>query len=121
MDTQMDTVAVTSPGSDERPWHRRSRLYTRESEIRRLQAEGYSLAQIIRRLGLGVSRPYLWRWLRRADAAAGAVRSAGEPAPAVPPSAPAAADSAEAAADDAAAEALLAATDFSPPISSPRK
>lgn len=51
------------------PWHRRSRLWRHESEIHRLQAEGYSLAQIIRRLELRVSRPTLWRWLRRADSA----------------------------------------------------
>ncbi len=110
MDTQIDTVTVTSPGSDERPWRRRSRLYDREAEIRRLQAEGYSLAQIIRRLGLGVSRPYLWRWLRRAASA----RPAGEPAPDETPAAPGAVDSTEAA-DDAAAEALLATSNFTPP------
>ena len=111
MDTGIDTVAVTSSDPDERPWRRRSRLYDREAEIRRLQAEGYSLAQIICRLGLGVSRPYLWRWLRRAAAAA---RPAGEPESAATPAAPGAADSTEAA-DDAAAEALLATTQFSPP------
>ena len=110
MDTGIDTAAVTSPDSDERPWRRRSRLYDREAEIRRLQAEGYSLAQIISRLGLGVSRTYLWRFLRRAAAA----RPAGESAPAASPSAPAAADSAEAA-DDAAALAVLDSSGFTPP------
>ena len=114
MDTGIHTAAVTSPGPDERPWHRRSPLWGRETEIRALVAEGYSLAQIIRRLGLGVSRPYLCRWLRRA-----AARPAGEPALAAPPAAPGAAESV--AAEDAAAEALLAATDFTPPISSSRK
>lgn len=69
-----------------------------------MQSEGYSLSQIIRRLGLGVSRPYLWRFLRRA-AAAPALG-----APAATPAAPGADE-----ADDAAVEALLAATDFSPP------
>ena len=118
MDADIDTVAVTSPSPDERPWRRRSPLWGRETEIRALVAEGYSLAQIIRRLRLGVSRPYLWRFLRRA------ARPASEPAPIASPSplaAPGAADSAEAAAEDAAAEALLAATDFTPPISSSRK
>ena len=109
MDTGIDTVAVTSSDSDERPWRRRSPLWGREPEIRRLQAEGYSLAQIIRRLGLGVSRPYLWRFLHRA-----AGRPAGEPAPA-------AADSAEAAAEDAAALAVLDACGFIPPLRPSRK
>ena len=118
MDTGIDTVAVTSSDPDERPWRRRSRLYDREAEIRRLQAEGYSLAQIIRRLGLGVSRPYLWRFLRRASAAA--ARPAGEAAPAALGAPGVAADSAEAAADDAAMEALLDASGFAPPTS-PRK
>ena len=108
MDTGIDTVAVTSSGSDERPWRRRSRLWTYEAEIRRLQAEGFSLAQIIRQLRLGVSRSYLCRWLHRAAAA----RPAGEPALAAPPAAPSGA--ASAAADDAAAEALLALTNFAP-------
>jgi hypothetical protein len=107
MNTGVHTAAVTS--SDDRPWHRRSPLWHREAEIRRLQADGYSLRQIIDRLGLGVSRPYLWRWLRRTAAAA---RPAGEPAPAATPAALGAADSA---ADDAAAEALLSTADFTPP------
>ena len=53
------------------PWHRqrRSRLWAREQEIRLLRAEGWSLGQIICRLDLGVGRPTLLRWLRRADAA----------------------------------------------------
>ena len=115
MGTGIDTVVVTSSDSDERPWYRRSRLYDREVEIRRLQAEGYSLAQIIRRLDLCVSRSYLCRWLHRAAAA----RPAGEPALAAPPAAPSGA--ASAAADDAAAEALLALTNFAPPTGrSPR-
>lgn len=97
MDTDIDTVAVTSPSPDERPWHRRSPLWGRETEIRALVAEGYSLAQIIRRLRLGVSRPYLWRFLRRARGPG--VNGAAE----------------SAAAEDAAAEALLATTQFSPP------
>jgi hypothetical protein len=109
MSTDTHTVAVTSSDLDDRPWHRRSRLWASEDEIRRLQAEGYSLTQIIRRLSLGVSRPYLWRWLRRADAAA--ARAAGEPAPAALPAVPGTDE-----ADDAAAEALLATADFSPPI-----
>ena len=114
MNTDIDTVAVTSPSPDERPWRRRSPLWGRETEIRALVAQGYSLAQVIGRLGLGVSRPYLWRFLRRAAAA----RPASEPAPIASPSplaAPGAAESAEAAAEDAAAEALLATTQFSPP------
>ena len=114
MDTDIDTVAVTSPSPDERPWRRRSPLWGRETEIRALVAEGYSLAQIIRRLGLGVSRAYLWRFLRRA-----AARPAGEPALAAPPAAPGAAESV--AAEDAAVEALLAATDFTPPLRLSRK
>lgn len=105
----------------ERPWHRRSELYARESEIRALRAEGYSLRQIVDRLDLGLSRSTLHRWLRRADAAAGAARPACEPAASASPAAPGAVDSASLAADDAAAEALLAATDFSPPTSSSRK
>ena len=97
----------------ERPWHRRSRLYDREREIRALVTEGYSLRQVVERLDLGVSRSVLWRFLRRtADPAA---RFAGEPAPAAAGAAPSAAESAEVAADDAAAEALLATTQFSPP------
>lgn len=114
MDTSIDTAVVTPSAPDERPWHRRSRLYDREVEIRRLQAEGYSLAQIIRRLDLGVSRPYLWRFLRRS------IRPAGESAPAASPAVPGVAESAEAAADDAAALAVLDASGFSPPAS-PRK
>lgn len=117
MSTGIDTVAVISSDTDERPWHRRSALWGREPEIRRLQAEGHSLAQIIRRLGLRVSRPYLWRFLRRASAA----RPAGAPSPAAAGATGVAAESAEAAADDAAAEALLAETDFSPPIPPSRK
>lgn len=54
---------------NERPWRHRSPLWDRETEIRRLQAEGYSLAQIVRLLDLQVSRPTLWRFLHRADAA----------------------------------------------------
>ena len=104
------TTTATKQQHTERPWHRRSHLYDREAEIRALVAEGYSLAQIIRRLGLGVSRTYLWRFLRRAAAA----RPAGESAPAASPSAPAAADSAEAA-DDAAALAVLDSSGFTPP------
>jgi transposase len=67
-----------TPGQHtERPWHRRSVLWEREAEVRRELAAGYSLAQIIRRLGLEVSRSTLWRWVRRADAALdGAVLSA---------------------------------------------
>lgn len=118
MSAGIHTAAVTSSEPDERPWHRRSPLWDREAEIRRLQADGYSLRQIIDRLGLGVSRPYLWRWLRRTAAA----RPAGESVPAVTPAAPGAAvDAAEGAADDAAAEALLAAADFSPPLRPSRK
>jgi transposase-like protein len=113
MGTGIDTVVVTSSDSDERPWYRRSRLYDREVEIRRLQAEGYSLAQIIRRLDLCVSRSYLWRWLRRQRAAA--VRPAAEPAPTATPAAPSGAASEVAAAEDAAAEALLSAAEFTPP------
>ena len=97
MDTGIHTAAVTSPSPDERPWRRRSPLWGRETEIRALVAEGYSLAQIIRRLGLGVSRPYLWRFLRRAADArpAGAAESA--------------------AAEDAAALAMLDDSGFVPP------
>jgi DNA-binding CsgD family transcriptional regulator len=57
MNTGIHTAANTSSEPDERPWYRRSPLWQQEAEIRRLQVEGYSLAQIIRRLGLGVSRP----------------------------------------------------------------
>lgn len=114
MDTGIHTTAVTSSDPDERPWRRRSRLYDREAEIRRLQSEGYSLAQIIRRLGLDVSRPYLWRFLRRSTAAA---RPAGEPAASASPVTPSEAE----AADDAAAEALLDASGFSPPLRPSRK
>jgi DNA invertase Pin-like site-specific DNA recombinase len=63
------TTTATPELPAERPWHRRSKLWSRETEIRRLLAEGYSLAQIIRRLGLRVSRPTLWRWLQRAEKA----------------------------------------------------
>jgi hypothetical protein len=51
------------------PWHRRSRLWAHEAEIRRLRAEGYSLQQIADCLGLGVTRQALHEFLRRADAA----------------------------------------------------
>ena len=102
------------------PWHRRSPLWTHEAEIRRLRAEGYSLRQIVDRLDLRLSRSTLHRWLRRADVAAGA-SPAGAPIPAATGAGGVEADSAEAAAEDAAAEALLAATDFTPPISSSRK
>lgn len=120
MDTEIDTVAVTSPDSDERPWRRRSRLYGHEAEIRRLKSEGYSLSQIIRLLRLGVSRSYLWRFLNGAAAA----RPAGESAPAATPAAPAApaaVDSAEAAADDAAALAVLDSSGFTPPTTRTHK
>jgi transposase len=106
---------TTSAQHAERPWHRRSELYDRELEIRALVSEGYSLRQIVQRLGLGVHRSTLHRWLRRV------ARSASAPSPGVPPAAPGPAESASAAAEDAAAEALLAATDFSPPILPPRK
>ena len=97
----------------ERPWHRRSRLYDREREIRALVSECYSLRQVIQHLNLRVSRSALWRFLRRtADPAA---RLAGEPAPAATPAAPSAAGASDVAAEDAAAEALLATTQFSPP------
>lgn len=112
MDTSIDTAVVTTSEPDDRPWHRRSRLYDREAEIRRMQAEGYSLRQIIDRLGLDVSRPYLWRFLQRA------ARSAGEPAPAATPAALSGPASAEAAAEDAAALALLNACGFTPPPTS---
>ncbi len=68
-----NTPATPVPSAD-RPWHRRSPLWDREREIRRLIGQGYSLRQVIDRLDLGVSRPCLWRWLKRAgevrDAAA---------------------------------------------------
>lgn len=66
MSTQANPSA-TPKSPAERPWHRRSDLWEREGEIRRQLAEGYSLRQIIDRLGLGVSRPTLWRWLQRAE------------------------------------------------------
>lgn len=59
-----DTTLTDSP-----PWHRRSRLWDHEREIRRLRREGYSLRQVSERLGLGVSRQTLCEFLRRADAA----------------------------------------------------
>lgn len=68
MNTRTHTTA-TPEQSSERPWHRRSLLWDREAEIRREIMAGYSLAQVIRRLGLEVSRSTLWRWFRRADAA----------------------------------------------------
>ena len=100
----------------ERPWHRRSRLYEREADIRSLVADGYSLRQIVQRLDLRVSRSALWRFLRRTTAA----RPAGEvvsppPADMAPTMPLAAAEVAEATADDVAAEALLSATEFTPP------
>lgn len=107
----MATSATPAQHADP-PWHRRSELWLHEDEILRLRGEGYSLRQILDHLGLGLSRSTLCRWLRRSAAAA---RPAGESAPAAPPAAPSAVESAEAADDDAAAEALLAATDFSPP------
>lgn len=67
MSTQTNPTA-TPKSPSERPWHRRSDLWEREGEIRRLLAEGYSLRQIVERLGLRVSRPTLWRWLKRAEA-----------------------------------------------------
>ena len=70
----MSNTAATPEQGTDRPWHRRSPLWDRELEIRRLIAQGYSLRQVIDRLDLGVSRPCLWRWLKRAgevrDAAA---------------------------------------------------
>ena len=113
-------TSATSRQQTERPWRQRSELYAHESEIRRLRAEGYSLRQIVDRLDLRLSRSTLHRWLRRADVAAGA-SPAGAPIPAATGAGGVEADSAEAAAEDAAAEALLAATDFTPPISSSRK
>ena len=67
MSTQTNPTA-TPKSPSERPWHRRSDLWEREGEIRRLLAEGYSLRQIVEHLGLRVSRPTLWRWLKRAEA-----------------------------------------------------
>ena len=64
-----DTVRRPVQSPSERPWRRRSRLYDREAEIRALVADGYSLRQVIDRLNLGVSRPTLHRWLRRAEVA----------------------------------------------------
>ncbi|MHB1828409.1 MAG: hypothetical protein ACYCV6_12040 [Steroidobacteraceae bacterium] len=105
-DTSGDTEVT-----DERPWHRRSRLYEREADIRSLVANGYSLRQIVQRLDLRVSRSALWRFLRRSTGG-----PTGEPAPAVP-EAPLGAVEAE----DAAVEALLAASNFTPPTGrSPR-
>lgn len=106
----METHATPAQPT-ERPWHRRSELWLHEDEIRRLRGEGYSLRQILDHLGLGLSRSTLCRWLRRSAAAA---RSAGESAAGASPSPLAAPDSAEDT-DDAAAEALLAASNFTPP------
>lgn len=64
-----DKVTHPVQPPSERPWHRRSELYARETEIRTLVAEGYSLQQIVNRLGLAVHRSTLHRWLRRAEAA----------------------------------------------------
>lgn len=79
-----DTTLTTS-----RPWHRRSRLWPHEAEIRRLRSEGYSLRQITDRLGLGVTRQALHEFLRRADAArdSEALRVLGIRSTAAPPSA----------------------------------
>jgi transposase len=110
----MATTATPRQHTD-RPWHRRSELHARETEIRALVAEGYSLRQIVDRLGLAVHRSTLHRWLRRTSADAAVARPAGAPTPAATLTAPGAVDSTEAAHEDAAAEALLAATDFSPP------
>ena len=99
---------ATTAQQTERPWHRRSGLYARESEIRALRADGYSLRQVIDRLDLRVSRSTLHRWLRRA-------RPADEPAASATPAAPGAVESAEAAAEDAAALAVLDSSGFSPP------
>ena len=100
---------ATSLRRVERPWHRRSPLWIHETEIRRMLAEGYSLRQVVDHLGLGVHRSTLHRFLRRAARSAGATVSAATRTAATPVQ-PGADD-----ADDAAAEALLAATDFSPP------
>ena len=62
------TTATPAQGAD-RPWHRRSPLWDREPEILQLITQGYSLRQVIDRLDLGVSRPCLWRWLKRAGQA----------------------------------------------------
>lgn len=109
------TTTATKQQHTERPWHRRSVLWAHEAEIRRLRAEGYSLRQIVDRLGLAVHRSTLHRWLRRADAAAGAARPACEPAASASPAAPGAVESAEAAAEDAAALAVLDSSGFTPP------
>jgi hypothetical protein len=63
-----NTAATPAQGTD-RPWHRRSPLWDHEHEIRRLIAQGHSLRQVIDRLDLDVSRPCLWRWLKRAGEA----------------------------------------------------
>ena len=65
----MSNTAATPEQGTDRPWHRRSPLWDRELEIRRLIAQGYSLRQVIDRLDMGVSRPCLWRWLKRAGEA----------------------------------------------------
>jgi transcriptional regulator with XRE-family HTH domain len=104
---------TTSAQRADPPWHRRSTLWPHADEIRRLRAEGYSLRQILERLGLGLSRSTLHRWLRRADAAA--ARLAGGAAPAATPAAPGAAASTEEA-EDAAVLALLDSSGFTPPL-----
>lgn len=62
-----DTVRDPVQSPSERPLRRRSSLWNHEAEICGLLAEGYSLRQVIDRLNLGVSRPTLHRWLRRAE------------------------------------------------------
>ncbi len=102
-----DQGAATAQPLDP-PWHQghRSRLWAHEDEIRRLQAEGYSLRQIINRLSLCIARPTLWRWLQRV-----ARRNAGA-SPGGPPPVPPNED-----ADDEAALDLLDASGFQPPSS----